>query len=122
MRLATITAVAACAIFLAGNAFAREAYDGAWSVDIVGKSGNCDGLSYHYDVRIVNNVLRYSGADASISGHVGSNGDVSVHVSNGDNSAAGAGRLSGRYGYGKFRGRSSSGDCSGTWSATRNGG
>jgi hypothetical protein len=122
VRLAALAAVAACAIFLAQNALARGAYDGAWSVSISGTSGNCDGMTYQYDVRIANDVLGYNGGDASISGHVGANGDVSVRVLSGDSSAAGSGRLNGRSGRGKFRGRSSSGYCSGTWSATRTGG
>jgi hypothetical protein len=122
MRQAVVAAMAAIALNLAPNAQARGGFDGAWSVVISGNSGTCDGLSYQYDLQIVNGALRYSGGDASISGAVAPSGSVNVRVSSGDNSAAGSGRLAGRSGRGSFRGRSSTGLCAGTWSATRTGG
>ena len=79
-------------------------------------------MSYQYGVQIINNVVRYYGGDANISGSVGSNGAVSVSLSNANGNANGSGRLSGSQGGGKFRGRTSSGFCAGTWSAARTGG
>jgi len=117
---ASIAAVATCALMFAPNALARGAYDGQWSVAISGNSGNCDGLSYQYNIEIINSVVRYSGGDANISGNVGPSGNLSVQVSSNGNSAAGSGHLNGRSGSGRFHGRSASGSCGGTWSATHN--
>lgn len=125
-RITTLVMAAACTMALASApmpaADARGTYDGAWNVAISGNSGNCDGMSYQYGVQIVNNSVRYGGGDAKISGTVGSNGDVSVNVANANGSAAGTGHLSNGSGRGKFHGRSKTGACTGTWTATRTGG
>jgi len=121
-RHSTLAVAAACVLILAQAAQARGTFDGAWSVDISGRSGNCDGMTYQYDLQIINNQLHYGGADARISGSVSPSGEVNVRLSNGASSATGAGHLTGRTGRGRFYGRSSSGVCSGNWSAVRTGG
>jgi hypothetical protein len=120
LRFATVAL--ACSLGMAEAAHARGAFDGSWTVDITGRSGTCDGVSTSYGVSIINNIVRYNGGDATISGTVSPSGALTVHVSSGGNTAGGSGKLSSRSGRGNFRGSSSSGPCSGVWSAVRTGG
>jgi hypothetical protein len=121
LRFAAATLALGLAHGSVHDALARGAYDGAWSVNISGRSGTCDGVSISYGVSIVNNVVRYSGGDAQISGSVSSGGDLSVRVSAGGSNANGSGKLSAKSGHGRFRGSSSTGTCGGVWSASRTG-
>jgi hypothetical protein len=92
-------------------------YDGVWSVVIITKEGICD-PSYRYPIRISNGNLMNAGkATVSISGRVGKNGAVTVHVSTGDKLATGTGRLAGSTGTGSWSG--GNGACSGVWQAER---
>jgi hypothetical protein len=92
-------------------------YDGLWSVVIVTNQGICD-PSYRYPVRITNGSLGNAGSAAvSISGRVGRNGTVTVHVQAGDKTATGTGRLAGKTGGGSWSG--GNGACSGIWQAER---
>jgi hypothetical protein len=94
-------------------------YDGLWSVVIVTSQGVCD-PSYRYPVRISNGSLGNAGSAAvTISGKVGKNGAVTVHVNAGDRTATGTGRLAGKSGSGSWSG--GNGACSGVWQAERRG-
>jgi hypothetical protein len=94
-------------------------YDGLWSVVIVTNQGVCD-TSYRYPIRITNGNLGNAGsATVTISGKVGKNGVVTVHVHAGDKTATGTGRLTGKSGGGSWSG--GNGACSGVWQAERRG-
>ena len=89
-------------------------FDGIWSVSIVTSYGNCGSL--RYSVRIAGGRVESMG-DYSLSGYVSPSGGVSVTVSSGLGSASGSGRLHGSSGGGRWR--SSGGECSGSWYASR---
>lgn len=92
-------------------------YDGLWSVVIVTNQGICD-PSYRYPIRITNGSLGNAGSAAvTITGKVGKNGTVTVHVHAGDKTATGTGRLAGKAGGGSWSG--GNGACSGVWQAER---
>jgi hypothetical protein len=94
-------------------------YDGLWSVVIVTNQGVCD-TSYRYPIRITNGTLGNAGSAAvTITGKVGKNGAVTVHVYAGDKTATGTGRLAGKSGGGSWSG--GNGACSGVWQAERRG-
>jgi len=91
-------------------------FDGSWSVSIYTTNGPCG--TYRVAARIAGGRV-YGGGDYSVSGHVSSNGAISVSVSNSQGTATGYGRLSGSHGGGRWR--TSGGECSGSWSASRHG-
>lgn len=122
LRLATIAMGAACVLAFADGAQARGPYDGSWTVSVSGRSGACAGGNYQYNLEIRNNIVRYYGGDAQISGRVSHGGGVYVRVVSAQGNAAGSGRLYGNSGGGSFRGASSQGICAGTWSGRRTGG
>jgi hypothetical protein len=94
---------------------AVPSYDGLWSVVIVTEMGLCD-RAYRAPIRIVKgNLVNAGSGQFTITGKVGRNGDVTVMVSQGDKSATGTGRLSGKTGGGSWSG----GPCAGTWQAER---
>jgi hypothetical protein len=107
-----------CAASAATTATARTPYDGAWSVLIVTERGTCD-RAYRYGVNIVDGRVVYDGGVVNFTGRVANNGNVQVLVSAGEQKAAGSGRLSQRDGRGSWSGASSSGRCSGYWTAER---
>ena len=112
---------AVCAVSTLSTATARTVYDGQWSVLIVTQQGTCD-RAYRYGVQIVDGDVRYDGGGPiNLSGRVMQNGAVQVTVSSGGSRADGAGRLARNIGRGSWRGRSSSGACSGYWEAERRG-
>ena len=109
----------------ASRAFASErarsssAFDGDWSVLIQTRAGGCD-PAYRYGVQIQNGEILNGGGEAvTLEGHVAPSGVVRVSVAAGGQAAYGAGRLSQSSGGGSWRGRGSSGACSGTWVAER---
>ncbi|CCE10191.1 conserved exported hypothetical protein [Bradyrhizobium sp. STM 3843] len=116
---------ALCWVLAAGMAAALPAaaqaratgYDGAWTVLIITQAGNCD-RGYSFPVFIAGGRVTSSSA-AHISGAVGRGGTVTVRVSQGGSYAIGSGRLGATMGAGRWRGRGSSGVCSGRWQATR---
>ncbi|MCC6779323.1 MAG: hypothetical protein IT537_22310 [Hyphomicrobiales bacterium] len=109
----------AAAFAVAPVADAAPSYDGLWSVVIVTQQGICD-TSYRYPVRIVKGAVVNAGStNVEISGAVQKNGAVVVHVSSGDKSATGTGRLAGASGGGSWSG--GNGACSGVWQAERRG-
>jgi hypothetical protein len=90
-------------------------YDGLWSVVIVTEQGLCD-RAYRAPIRINKGTMTNTGGGAyTITGKVGKNGAVTVMVSQGDKSATGTGRLSGKSGSGSWSG----GPCAGSWQAER---
>jgi hypothetical protein len=115
--LAVILAPACAAV--AGPAFARTVFDGAWSVLIITQSGTCD-RAYRYGVQISNGrVLPDGHAAVGLQGQVARDGAIQVSVSAGNNRADGSGRLSGDRGSGLWRGQGSAGTCAGNWEAER---
>ena len=97
------------------SAEAVPSYDGIWSVVIVTEQGLCD-RAYRAPIRISKGTLANAGSGQfTITGKVGKNGAVTVMVSQGDKSATGTGRLSGKTGAGSWSG----GPCAGTWQAER---
>jgi hypothetical protein len=96
------------------------AYDGLWSVLIITVSGTCD-RGYRYPVRIIRGRVQHGDADLSyqVYGAVGRGGAIRVTVARGGQSATGYGRLSRNYGSGRWR--TSTGQCSGNWTAERRG-
>ncbi len=97
------------------SAEAVPSYDGIWSVVIVTEQGLCD-RAYRAPIRITKgNLVNAGSGQFTISGKVGKDGTVTVLVSQGDKSATGTGRLSGKTGTGSWSG----GPCAGTWQAER---
>ena len=102
---------------LASPATSAPNHDGLWSVVIITDRGTCD-RAYRYPVRISRGtVLNAGDSPVTISGRVGDNGNLTVTVRHGNQSATGSGRLNGGNGAGTWR----AGDCSGTWEAERRG-
>jgi hypothetical protein len=129
LRLVSALAVAALLATMAASPSdaARRAsrggtasYDGLWSVLILTERGNCD-RGYRYPVRIIHGRVQHGDADLSyqLYGAVGRGGAIRVTVARGGVSASGVGRLSRNYGSGRWQ--TSTGQCSGTWTAERRG-
>src|SRR5215470_1489067 len=101
------------------SARAQAGFDGAWSILIVTQAGECD-KAYRYAVQIDHGQINYDGtAGVELTGSVDRSGRVSANVQRGDQGANGIGRLSGNRGRGTWRGKSSTGQCSGYWEAER---
>ncbi len=112
--------VTAAALTQATYVRAASKYDGNWSVVIVTKAGPCD-AAYRFSGQIVNGVILYNGGVGPVdfAGRVRSSGAAIVRVSSGANYAVANGRMTAVRGSGTWRGQSSSGRCTGVWSATR---
>src|SRR5262249_47403439 len=83
-----ILAAAAVPAFSAPISAGKGSFDGIWSVLIVTEKGTCD-RAYRYPVRISHGAVGYAGeASFNVSGHVQSNGVVTVTVSRGSQSAS----------------------------------
>ena len=95
-----------------------SAYDGTWSVAIYTQRGDC--TSVRAAVRIVGGRVYSEDQNYQSSGDVGANGVIRVTVAGAGRSASGSGRLSNNSGAGRWS--SSTGECSGTWSASRRAG
>jgi hypothetical protein len=93
-------------------------YDGTWSVAIYALRGNCG--SVRVAARIVGGRVYSKDQSYQANGAVGANGVIRVSVASGRLSASGSGRLSANSGAGRWR--SSRGECSGSWSASRRAG
>ena len=91
-------------------------YDGDWSVLIQTTRGNCP-PALRAGVRILGGRVLAEGSSFQLNGEVASGGAVRVTVSAGGQSAGGFGRLSRDSGGGLWR--TSSGACSGQWTAAR---
>ena len=116
--LAFVLALACTAV--AGPAFARTVFDGAWSVLIITQSGTCD-RAYRYGVQISNGQVLRDGQDGPVNlqGQVAHDGAIRVSVSAGGNRADGSGHLHRDRGGGLWRGQGSAGACAGNWEAER---
>ena len=109
----------ATAILAPATASARTAYDGAWSVLIITRSGPCD-QAYRYGLSIRNGAVIYEGSAAvNVAGRVNNKGAVSVRVWSGQQGASGSGRLRASSGSGSWQGTGSMGSCAGVWQAER---
>jgi hypothetical protein len=93
-------------------------YDGIWSVAIYTLRGDCG--SVRVAARIVGGRVYSADQSYQANGAVGANGVIRVAVAGFGRSASGSGRLSRDSGAGRWR--SSRGECSGSWSATRRAG
>jgi hypothetical protein len=112
------TAMAAAAVLVAAIPSAAPAanYDGAWSVTIMTQVGNCPS-SLRYSVRVAKGRVYGDDQSYDVNGSVAANGATRVTVSEKGQSASGTGRLSGNAGAGRWR--TSTGECSGQWTAAR---
>ena len=110
-------AAAALAVAAAPGAAAAGGYDGIWNVLIITQAGSCD-PAYSYPFRVSGGRISSAGP-ANVSGSVGRGGAVVVRISAGGRTASGNGRLGGSTGAGRWTARVSSGNCSGSWQATR---
>ncbi len=112
--------VVATALFgVPAAAKAQASFDGLWSILIVTEAGECD-RAYRYGVQIESGRINYEGgAGVELSGRVDRNGRVSATVQRGEQGAVGTGRLSVNSGRGTWKGKSSTGQCSGYWEAER---
>jgi hypothetical protein len=105
----------------AGPGQAQSGFDGVWSVLVITEKGTCD-RGYRYPVRIARGKVGHANPETSsftINGRVGAGGAVKVVISRGDQSASGVGRLGRSSGSGQWK--TSSGECSGVWTAERRG-
>ena len=115
------TLAAALLLAAATNAAHRgggSAYDGTWSVAIYTLRGDCG--SVRVAARIVGDRVYSADQSYQANGAVGANGVIRVAVAGFGRSASGSGRLSHNSGAGRWR--SSRGECSGSWSASRRAG
>lgn len=117
-----VTAALAAAVAVPSDAAPRRAprvasFDGEWSVAISTAYGNCN--NYRAALRIIGGRIQSASSDFNASGYVNPSGGITVAVSSSAGSAYGSGRLRGSQGAGRWRTRS--GDCSGTWYASRRG-
>ena len=121
LRSISVTAFGALLITgasLPTNAIAAS-FDGSWSVVINTLRGDC-GSGLRYGVRIVGGRVVSGDGNYSVGGAVAPSGAIHVSVAEGGRSASGYGRLVGNSGSGVWR--TSSGECSGQWAASRHGG
>ena len=117
VAIAAISTLTTVTLAPTGASAMRGGYDGNWSVEIVTQRGACStGVRFGVDIR---NGVFYSNGSFDISGSVSGNGATRVRVSSGGQSASASGRLSGNSGRGTWRGVSSDGPCSGSWTASR---
>ena len=93
-------------------------FDGTWSVAIYTLRGDCG--SVRVAAQIVGGRVYSKDQSYQANGAVGANGVLRVSVASGRLSASGSGRLSQSSGAGQWR--SSTGECSGSWSASRRAG
>ena len=105
----------ACTPSHAARRVGGSAYDGTWSVAIYTLRGDCG--SVRVAAQIVGGRVYSKDQSYQANGAVGANGVIRVSVASGRLSASGSGRLSQSSGAGQWR--SSTGECSGSWSASR---
>jgi hypothetical protein len=120
--------IASCAAFLVMNAtfpswaayqvahHDSNLYDGSWSVLIQTTQGNCPG-TVRAGLRILAGRVLPTDQGYSVEGQVSPTGAIRVNVSAAGQSAGGSGHLSRNTGQGLWR--TSSGECSGQWTAER---
>jgi hypothetical protein len=114
-----VTAAAIAAALVATIPFAARAansYDGNWTVTIYTQAGNCPS-SLRYAVRVARGRVYGDDQSYDVNGSVATNGATRVTVSQQGQSASGTGRLSANTGAGRWH--TSTGQCSGQWTAAR---
>jgi len=119
--VSTLAALLLSLVYTTSNAAHRgggSAYDGTWSVAIYTLRGDCG--SVRVAAQIVGGRVYSKDQSYQANGAVGANGVIRVSVASGRLSASGSGRLSQSSGAGQWR--SSTGECSGSWSASRRAG
>ena len=117
VAIAAISTLSTVALAPTDASAMRPGFDGNWSVQIMTQRGACStGVRFGVDIR---NGVVYSSGSFDIQGRVSGNGAARVHVSAGSQHASASGRLFGNSGGGTWRGVSSDGPCSGSWSASR---
>jgi len=126
MSSSRVWMIQSCVLLLAGFGFttpslARSNFDGAWSVVVVTRAGNCT-PTVRYPLAITNGFVTGGGdGQTSVAGRVAPSGAVRVTVQSGGASASGSVHLGTTSGNGVWRGQGSSGFCQGTWQAERRG-
>lgn len=113
---ALIVAIANVPSDAARRVAAGYAFDGQWSVVIYTLSGDCP-RALRYSLRIWRDHVVSEDSSYQAYGGVGHSGAIRVTVVQGQQSASGAGRLAGNSGRGWWR--TSTGQCSGQWTAER---
>ena len=119
-----VAAALAATVAVPSDATPRQAraqiasFDGEWSVAISTTYGNCN--NYRAALRIIGGRVQSASSDFNASGYVNPRGGITVAVSSSAGSAYGSDRLRGSQGAGRWRTRS--GECAGTWYATKRGG
>jgi hypothetical protein len=113
--IAAVLLSLACTPSNAARRIGGSPYDGSWSVAIYTLRGECS--SVRVAARIVGSRVYSEDQSYEARGIVSANGAVRVSVTGAGRSASGWGRLSRNSGGGRWR--SSRGECSGTWSASR---
>jgi|SRR6516164_8603116 len=108
----------ACTPTNAARRISGSPYDGTWSVAIYTLRGDCS--SVRVATRIVGGRVYSEDESYQSNGAVSANGVIRVSVVSGRLSASGSGRLSNNSGAGRWS--SSTGECSGSWSASRRAG
>jgi hypothetical protein len=114
----TIAAILVAGVTTGSSATVRGAYDGDWSVVIYTKRGDCD-RALRYSLHIVGGRVLADDQSYQLRGAVAPGGAIRVTVAEGGRSASGSGRLFGNSGHGQWR--TSSGECTGQWTAERRG-
>jgi hypothetical protein len=114
----SVVLLLACTSTNAARRVGESAYDGTWSVAIYTLRGDCG--SVRVAAQIVSGRVYSKDQSYQANGAVGANGVIRVSVASGRLSASGSGRLSNNSGAGRWR--SSGGECSGSWSASRRAG
>ncbi|BCM87070.1 hypothetical protein NS228_09020 [Methylobacterium indicum] len=125
MRKSSVAALVLCAALPASlqpaaaeGRGAGAGYNGTWSVQLVTESGLCDSR-YTVALAIDGGAVRVASTEeggASVSGRIGSDGQVGLTVRHGSASGAASGRLQANSGSGTW---SVSALCSGRWTAQR---
>ena len=113
--IATLS-VASASIPVDARAARPGSYDGTWSVVIYTLRGDCSS-GLRYAVRIAGGRVFSEDANYRAAGAVGAGGAIRVTVAQGNTAASGFGRLTRDAGRGQWR--TSSGRCSGEWTAER---
>ena len=115
----TVLIIASASVTAVVNAYAHTSFDGEWSVFITTDRGDCDPTK-QLSINIQDGSVQHAGdATLSIRGQVHGNGQIRVHLTNGDRSASGFGQLSSSSGTGTWRGHGLANSCFGHWSAMR---
>ena len=121
VKQTSTTLMLAAGVLVSAPALAEPGdYNGTWTVSLVTESGSCE-RSSSYTLAVEDGRVRYlpSGNETkiSMSGQVGSGGNVSIDVRQGLGSAAASGRLQAGSGSGTWK--IAMLGCTGRWTAQR---